>query len=198
MIQLRDRVIENEKIYLGKDDAYYLGPNLHLKHCELELRTDARALTITKVVIEASHISAAQKLSEFQWYYSWIKECRFTGKFSGCDFGHWPEDDPSTGGIESCDFSGAILDGCRFLDCDASTLRFPKWPCFTILNPIGNLERMSAKPWPARTGVILKTFSTYPPRAAAVSWIAPEIVKRFGSSLEEFRAFLEEFDNVIL
>jgi hypothetical protein len=198
MIQFRDRTIENETIRVGKDDAYYFGPNLHLKNCELRLRTNARALTVNKAVIEACHINAVQKLSEFRWYYSMIKECRFTGKFSGCDFGHWPDDDPSTGGIDSCDFSNSMLDGCRFLDCDASTLRFPKWPCFTILDPVSNLEKMSAAPWPARAGIILETFPDFPSSTAAVSYAAPEIIKMLGSSLEELRAVLEQFDHVIL
>jgi hypothetical protein len=198
MIQLRDRTVENETIRLGKDDAYYLGPNLFLKNCELELRTNARALTVKNVVIEACHIKAVQMLSEFQWYYALIKESRFTGKFRGCDFGHWPDDDPSTGGIDGCDFTNSVLDGCRFLDCDAATLRFPRWPCFTILDPVGNLEKMGAKPWPARTGAILKPFSIYPARTAAVTKYAPEVIKMLGGSLEELRAVLEQFDNVIL
>jgi hypothetical protein len=198
MIQFRDRAIENETIRLGKDDAYYLGPNLHLKNCELELRTNARALTVNNVVIEACHINAVQKLDGFRWYYALIKESRFTGKFIGCDFGHWPDDDPATGGIVNCDFSSTMLDGCRFLDCDAATLRFPKWPCFTILDPASNFEKMNARPWPAKTGNILKTFSTYPARTAAVTKAAPEVIKMYGSSLDELQTFLGQFDNVIL
>ncbi|ATB36154.1 hypothetical protein CYFUS_001568 [Cystobacter fuscus] len=35
-----------------------------------------------------------------------------------------------------CDFSEARLDECVFHSCDMRTIRLPKWPCFTILEPI--------------------------------------------------------------
>lgn len=198
MIQLRDRRVEREEVQLGKDDVYYLGPNLHLKHCKVTLRTNARALIIVKTTFEDCEIVARQKLSNFPWYYARLQRCRFAGKFSGCDFGHWPEDDPAAGGIEHCDFLEASLDGCRFLDCDVTTLRLPAWPCFTILDPVGNLPRLSARPWPGRADVIVQYLAICPPQTSAVTYLATEADKQFGASEAELRAFLEQFDDIIL
>lgn len=198
MKHLHNQTIENEEIYLGNDDVYYLGPNLQLKNCRLAIRTSARALTINDVEIEDCEISALQTLREFRWYYAWLRRCRFSGKFSGCDFGRWTENNPSYGGIELCDFSNTRLHGCRFLDIKASTITYPTWPCFTFIDPINILPELKLKNWPGNTGIIIKTFATFPLNVASVSYDASEIIKKFGSSIDELHSFLEQINSVIL
>lgn len=198
MNHLHDQTVEDQEIQLGKVNANYLGPNLLLKGCKLMLRTTAKALTATETTIEDSQIVAAQKLTGFRWYHVWFRRCRFSGTFSGCEFGHWPDDPPSAGGIEECDFSAAILDGCRFLDCDTSRIRFPTWPCFTLLDPVGNLSSLSSRTWPGSTGIIVNTLKSSPPETSAVVLDSSQVVKKLGSSQDELCAFLKKLDNVLM
>src|SRR5262249_23563674 len=125
-----------------------------------------------------------------------LKGCRFTGRLTGNDFGRWP-DSPPGGGIEDCDFSGAQLDACRFLDCDVSSLRFPHWPCFTILDPVHRSSELSAVPWPGDIGLIASGFAKAPPSTVAVTYSAPALAKRRGTTPEAIRATLEQLEGVL-
>jgi hypothetical protein len=69
-----------------------------------------------------------------------LEGCRFKGSFSGNDFGFRANlfDREKAGGVEDCDFSEAGLNGCRFFNCDMSTIRLPLWPCFSFMDPLGH------------------------------------------------------------
>ncbi|EPX62305.1 hypothetical protein D187_008492 [Cystobacter fuscus DSM 2262] len=73
-----------------------------------------------------------------------LKGCRFKGSFSGNDFGFRADlfDREKAGGVEDCDFSEARLNGCRFFNCDISTIRLPLWPCFSFMNPLGHAAKL--------------------------------------------------------
>jgi hypothetical protein len=112
MNHFQKQTIEDTELVLTSKDHNYLGPDLTLKRCRLVLRTNARALTINNVELIDCQIEAKRKLVNCQmWRGAVIRGCTFTGVFSGNDFGHWPVQDPN-GGIENCDFSNAVLDGC--------------------------------------------------------------------------------------
>ena len=36
-----------------------------------------------------------------------------------------------------CDYASAVLDLCRFFNVDARSIKFPGWPCFTIVDHQG-------------------------------------------------------------
>ncbi|MET0401389.1 MAG: hypothetical protein ABW123_03255, partial [Cystobacter sp.] len=102
------------------------------------------------------------------------------------------------GSIEDCDFSEARLDGCRFMGCEPATLRFPKWPCFTILDPIANSEKLSQVQWPGIFGdVVVKNLKTQPEATRALTKYAPAIAKRMKTTPEALKAVIDQFDCIV-
>src|SRR5688500_19043058 len=142
-VVFNDREIENERLELTDAKAnYILGPNLTLRNCTLVLKVSARRLSLKQARFIGCTFELKQELINYQqWISASLQGCRFKGRLTGGDFGHWPEYSSlpwdQHGSIEDCDFTEARLDGCRFHGCDPATLRFPKWPCFTFLDPIG-------------------------------------------------------------
>lgn len=197
MIQFSDREIADERLVLdSKTELYYLGHNLTLRRCSLVLRVPARALVITRSRLIDCAIDVKQELKNFRWDSVFLKGCRFTGRMMGNDFGRWP-DSPPGGGIEDCDFSEALLDACRFLDCDISSLHLPRWPCFTILDPVRRSNELSAVQWPSDIGLIARGFAKDPSSTVAVTYLAPALAKRRDTTPEAIRATLEKLDGVL-
>jgi hypothetical protein len=196
-VNLENRELSNERLEIGAGIVYLLGPNLTLRHCTLVLKIAARNLIIPQARFVDCTFEARRELKNFRWNHAHLKGCRFTGRFSGNDFGSWPSN-PHEGSIEECDFSEARLDGCRFFACDLRTLRFPSWPCFTILEPARRWRELIALPWPGDIGPInVKGFSKDSPTAVAVTYSAPELAKRSGTTPEAIRAVLEKLDGVV-
>jgi hypothetical protein len=192
-----NRIMEGERLELvDKDSLYFLGHDLTLRRCTLILRIPAERLHINKTTLIDCTLEAKRELKNFRWYKSFLKGCRFLGRFSGNDFGSWP-DSPMEGGIEGCDFTEASLDACRFLGCDVRTLRFPPWPCFTILDPVRRHLELSAVPWPGLAGPVFgQGFSKDPPSTVAVTFSAPALAKACGTTPEAIRAIVERLDGV--
>jgi hypothetical protein len=199
-----DKEIENERLELtAKNSLYYLGRNLTLSHCTLVLKVSASNLFIRGVRFINCTFEVKQELKNHQqWIRASLKGCRFKGRLTGCDFGHWPEylDEPEYqhGSIEDCDFSEARLDGCRFMGCDPSTLRFPKWPCFTILDPIRRAPELCRATWPGLVGdVVMEKLHKQPPRTTALTEHAPTLAKQLETTPEELKAVIEKFDCIL-
>jgi hypothetical protein len=191
-----NKQIENEQIKLAaKDGLYYLGPNLTLRNCNLILRVPTKRLLIPGARLIDCTIEVKTELKNFRWFKAFLKGCRFKGRLTGCDFGRWP-DSPEEGGIEDCDFSAAQLDGCRFIGCDASTLKFPPWPYFTLLDPVRRLEELRKVPWPGQVGALVEILADSPLETSAVTISATTFGETWGASEAEIRAALEHLDGV--
>ncbi|MDY7226410.1 hypothetical protein [Hyalangium rubrum] len=197
MIQFRDREISNERLVLdSKTELYYLGHDLTLRNCTLVVKVPARALVIARTHLIDCTIEVSRVLKNFRWGSAHLKGCRFTGRFSGNDFGTWP-DMPEEGSIENCDFSGAQLDACRFLGCDTRTLRFPPWPCFTLLEPARRWRELAALPWPGKIGhIVMEGFADDPPSTQATTYSATELAKSYGTTPDAIKAVIEKLDGV--
>src|SRR5690349_3473085 len=174
----RDREIENERLELtDKNSLYYLSNNLTLKNCTVVLKVPARNLIIKQARFINCTFEVKQELKNHQaWVKASLKGCRFKGKLSGCDFGHWPDysEGSEHGFIEDCDFSEARLDGCRIMGCDPATLHFPKWPCFTLLDPVQNSRALRSATWPGRFGrIVIDDLANYPADTRALTFYAP-------------------------
>lgn len=203
-VLIEDKAFENERLELtDKNSLYFLGPNLTLRNGTVVLKVSARNLIIIGAQFTDCAFEVKQELKNHQqWIKASLKGCRFKGRLSGCDFGHWPEylDEPEykLGAIEDCDFSEAILDGCRFMGCDPRTLRFPKWPCFTILDPIGRAPELLRARWPGSFGDVTVAGLHKQPRAtAAVTLLAPAMAKRQHTTPEALKAVIEQFDFIV-
>jgi hypothetical protein len=195
-VNLEDKTLENERLELHPGVVYFLGPDLTLKNCTLVLRVSARNLVIPHAHFIGCNFEVKKELKNFWWEHAILEGCRFTGRLSGNDFGAWP-DSRWPGHIQDCDFSAAQLDGCRFLACDTSTLRFPSWPCFTLLNPIQRARELSAAPWPGDIGsIVMSDFDQDPPTTVAITYSAPALAKRYGTTPEAINATLDKLDGV--
>ncbi|WNG59632.1 hypothetical protein F0U59_36630 [Archangium gephyra] len=203
-VVFEDREIENERLELTDKEAnYILGPNLTLKNCTLVLKVPARRLSLKQAQFIDCTFEVKQELKNDQgWLAASLKGCRFKGRLSGCDFGHWPEYSNlpwyQHGAIKDCDFSEARLDGCRFMDCDPHSLRYPKWPCFTILEPIRRASELLSVKWPGSFRPILVDVPYRdPPSMKAVTLLAPVQAKRSDTTEEELKAAISRFDFIV-
>ncbi len=201
---IENREIEDERFEVtDKDSLYFLGPNLTLRQCKVVLKVSARRLHILGARFIDCAIEVKQELKNHQdWIRAALTGCRFKGRLSGCDFGHWPEygSDPEYqhGAIKDCDFTEARLDGCRFHGCDIRTLRFPRWPCFTVPDPIRRATELSSVKWPGLFGEItVPNMRKQPPSTVALTYYAPSVAKRMETTPEGLRAVIEKFDFII-
>jgi hypothetical protein len=203
-IVFKEREIENERLELTDTKAnYILGPSLTMRNCSLVLKVSARRLSLKQPRFINCTFEVKQELKNYQsWVAASLKGCRFKGRLSGCDFGHWPEYSSlpwyQHGSIEDCDFTEARLDGCRIMGCDPSTIRFPKWPCFTILDPIGRAPELRSVKWPGRFGsVVVDELHTQPACTTALTEHAHTIARQLDTPAEELRAVIEKFDCIV-
>ncbi|WP_052519752.1 hypothetical protein [Archangium violaceum] len=198
-----DREIENERLELtDKGSLYFLGSNVTFRNCTLVLKVSGRNLIFDQGTrfIDCT-FEVKQELRNHQdWVFSSLKGCRFKGRLTGCDFGHWPEysERAGHGSIQDCDFTEARLDACRIMSCDPATIRFPRWPCFTILDPIGRAPQLRGVTWPGLVGdVIVEELHTHPVPTRALTYYAPVLAERLEASLEEIRTVIEQFDCIV-
>jgi len=201
---IENKEIENERFEVtDKDSLYFLGPNLTLRNCTVILKVPARRLHILGARFIDCAIEVKQELKNHQdWIRTSLEGCRFKGRLSGCDFGYWPEygSEPEyqQGSIKNCDFSEARLDGCRFMGCDPRTLRFPRWPCFTFIDPIGHINELNRVEWPGRFGwVVVEGLRDQPPSMVALTKFAPAVAKKLGTTPEALKAVIEKFDCIV-
>ncbi|MDY7226398.1 hypothetical protein [Hyalangium rubrum] len=197
-IVFEKRVIEDERLDLSdKDGNYYLGPELLLRRCTLVLKVPAKRLHLVGTRLIDCSVEVKKELKGLAWNKTQLKGCRVTGRLIGCDFGYWPVPEvPYTemGGIEDCDFSDAQLDACRFIGCDARTLRFPSWPYFTLLDPYRRSRELDDIQWPGRLNVVLHGFSELPEKTAAVTYSATSLAERYGTTEDAIWAVLQRLD----
>ncbi len=202
-VVFKEKELENERLELtDKGSLYYLGPDLTLRSCTLVTKVSGRNLLIRAPTrfIDCS-FEVKQQLTHYQdWICASLKGCRFKGHFRGNDFGHWPEygsqPEYQFGAIEGCDFSEARLDACRFHGCDLRTLRLPRWPCFTFMEPLRHAHQLQAAPWPGLFGsVTINHLQKHnPPSTVALTFYAPSAARFYETTEEELRAAIERFD----
>ena len=204
-VVFKDQELDNTRLELSdKNTLYFLSTGLTLRRCTIVLKVPASRLVIKQARFIDCTFEVKQELKNHQsWLTASLKGCRFKGRLTGCDFGHWPEysSDPwyQHGSIEDCDFSEARLQGCRFHGCDPTTLRFPVWPCFTFLDPVAHAPELNRATWPGRVGrVAIESLSDEPPTTRALTEDALALGKRLEATPEQLRAVLERFACVVL
>jgi hypothetical protein len=198
-----DREIENERLELtDRGSLYFLGSNVTFKNCTLVLKVSGRNLLFddgTRFINCTFEVKQELKNHQ-QWVFASLKGCRFKGRLSGCDFGHWPDysERAGHGSIENCDFTEARLDGCRIMGSDPATIQFPRWPCFTILDPLGRSRELNSVQWPGRVGrIIIEDLHTQPAPTQSLTYHAPSVARRLETTEEELRAVIEKFDFIV-
>lgn len=205
---LENIIIENKELdgeqlmVTDKKSLYFLGPHLTLRGCTVVLKVSAPRLHILGAQFVGCTFEVKQELKNHQaWLRASLSGCRFKGPLSGCDFGHWPaygsEPAYQQGSIEDCDFSEARLHGCRFMGCDPASLRFPRWPCFTLLDPIHRAPVLRTVKWPGRVGDILMSgLDAHSTPVRALTYHAPTLAREMETTPEELKAVIEKVDGI--
>lgn len=200
-VHYEEREIQDERLELtDKEVIYWLGPNITLRRCTVVVGVGERQLVPMWGRLIDCTITARRAVADHCLTSLRFEGCRFIGRFTGVRFGQragvdrWWEH----GGIENCDFSEARLDECVFHGCDMRTIRLPKWPCFTILDPIKHGRELLSVPWPGDfVPVTLEGRFQEQPSTVAVTIYAPAEAKRSGATLEELKAAVERFDFIV-
>ena len=196
------REIENERLELtDKGSLYFLGSGLTLRNCTVVVNVSGRSLFLTGSRFIDCTFEVKQELKNHQqWVKASLKGCRFKGRLTGCDFGHWPDYGTGWehGAIEDCDFTEARLDGCRIMGSDPASIRFPKWPCFTLLDPIRRARELNSVQWPGGfRPIVVEGQYKEPSCTTAVTLYAPALARRRETTEEAFRTVIEQFDCII-
>ncbi|MGZ3458366.1 MAG: hypothetical protein ACXU86_07640 [Archangium sp.] len=199
-IHYKDCELVGERLELTKGPLYWLGPNLTLRDCTVIISASRRSLTLMSGQFINCTVQAKGELKTLPWAPLKLKGCRFKGRFGGNDFGFREDVDERwrLGGIEDCDFSEARLNGCRFFNCDMSTIRLPRWPCFTFMDPRGHAAELGRHEWPGRFGNLIEGLAKIPDGTVAVTWHAPTVAEKLGTTAEELRAALERVPGVVM
>jgi len=201
-IHYENREIEGERLELtDKKAIYWLGPNVTLRRCTLITHISARWLHLLPGSLIDCTIHAKSQLKGLPWAPMKLKGCRFKGRFAGNDFGFREDGDARAraGGIEDCDFSEAQLHGVAFFNCDMSTIRLPRWPCFTFLEPLRHAAALRQCAWPGLVGqTTVEASCESPAGVVAVTWHAPTIAEKKDTTVEELRAALETAPGVFM
>jgi hypothetical protein len=197
MVKFREQVLDNADLLLTDQEANSLGPDLVVKGCRITLQLNAKKLTLVDdIQFIDCDITAKRQLRDFRWHSAFLQGCRFHGRFIGNCFGRRTDPYSPSGGIERCDFSDAILDMCAFYGCDTTSLVFPKWPSFTLLNPGAYAEQMTSLEWPGQLKTWISVFSNFPQanKVASVNY-APTLMKRYKVGEEELAQALSRLPN---
>jgi hypothetical protein len=200
-VHYENRELEGERLELtDKESIYWLGPNLTLRRCTLVIGVGRRQFVPMWGRLIDCTIETRRELDEVWWTNMRFEGCRFKGRYSSVEFGQRAGVDKwwEHGGIENCDFSEARLDLCGFHGCDMRSIRLPKWPCFTILDPLRHGPELLSVPWPGDfIPVILEGPRKERPTTSAVAFYAPAEAKRSGATLDELKAAVERFDFIV-
>ncbi|MFE8596590.1 pentapeptide repeat-containing protein [Archangium violaceum] len=194
------REIIGERFELTKGPIYWLGPDLILRDCTVVISAAGRSLVPMSGQFINCTIQAKGLLKGVAWAPMKLKGCRFKGGFSGNDFGFRADlfDRERAGGVEDCDFSEARLNGCRFFNCDMTTIRLPRWPCFTIMDPRGHAAELCRREWPGQVGILFEGLAKNPEGTVAETWHAPTMAEKMDTTVEELRAALETAPGIFM
>ena len=199
-IHFKDREIVGERLELTKGPLYWLGPNLTVRDCTVIISAARRSLTMMSGQFINCTIQVKGEMKSLGWGPMKLVGCSFKGRFGGNDFGFREDLDErrKLGGIEYCDFSEAQLNGCRFFNCDMSTIRLPRWPCFTFMDARRHVAELGQREWPGSFGSVIKVVCDAPEGTVASTWHAPTVAEKMDTMVEELRAALERAPGIFM
>ncbi|WNG60746.1 hypothetical protein F0U59_43100 [Archangium gephyra] len=199
-IHYEKREIVGERLELTKGPIYWLGPDLTVRDSTVIISAAGRSLVPMSGQFINCTIQAKGQLTGLPWAPMKLTGCQFKGRFTGNDFGFREDVDErwKAGGVEDCDFTEAQLNGCRFFNCDMTTIRLPRWPCFTFLNARRHAAELARCEWPGSFDSVIRTVCDPPQGTVASVWHAPTIAKKSETTVEELRAALETAPGIFM
>jgi hypothetical protein len=159
-------MLKSDKILIEDQDlvineSSFLGETV-FKNCNITINVTAKFLVTRNLTFINSHLFFKKKFINYSWADCFFDSCTFKGKLSGNDFGNWPSyfvrnEEERIGDIVNCDFSDCDLDGCRIMDSNARSNKYPKWPHFTLYDPALHLEELKSIEWPDRFRILISS-----------------------------------------
>jgi len=208
MYRFHEVHIENQHvIWDDRSQPYFIGPDSEFRNSKIDVAISAKGWILTRTRFIGCTIHVKRELKNFSFCDAYLENCRLRGRFTGCEFGLRIEKDREDGepplyypaaGIVDTDLSAARLDGCRFVNCDLSTLKLPRWPCFTVPDPEAVREQALELPWPGDSRIIPGVWRNQPEKTVASTWDARRVCKRYGATEEELKAVVSRIPGVIM
>lgn len=195
--ELRNQHLTGGTVVLADNECHGLIRST-LKGASLKLAQRKGSASLLLSTIENCTVLAVTRQRDFRFFRARFVDSTFHGTYSGIDFGNREEagDHSDFGSVERCDFTQAILDGCRFFNVDVSTLRFPRWPHAVIENPHLRVADINAMTWPGLLGEYMALKTPAIVRAEVV--YVPRIAELTQCSENEIRSALEQLGGVLL
>lgn len=162
-------------------------------------QTKGRPL-IVRGTFENCDVRAVSPQRNYPLFKASFISCRFNGVFSGCDFGrsHDVERDGSFGAIAACDFTHAVLDGCRFFNVDISTLRLPMWPNIVLIGLLERAQEVTTFAWPGEMGRFMRICADQPASLAASVLHVPSFAGLVACTEDQVRTAFEKFGGLMM
>jgi len=198
---IRDQALTCETVVLSEDACQGLVDST-LSSCTLKLaqKSSRWPIVIVGTTVVDSDVIAVKRQKDDRLFKARFINCRFHGVFSGVDFGrsHNVERDGDFGGVEGCDFTDATLDGCRFFNVDASSLRLPHWPHVVLLDFAQRAADVAAMKWPGQLGNYMRVCADQPASLRVAVIHVPSITKLIACTEEQAREAFERFGGVVM
>ena len=195
MNERKNATYKDQDILIADDPSGRVryGPGLRLVNCQVEVRTDAGAIGLSRVEMANCTVTAKRPVEKINFTGVRFDKCRFVGEFVNCDFGHQTDPFDYGGALIECDFTAAQLDQCRFFD---SKLRAQKmrsaWPQVVLA---GNFQAEAKARLPSANTIEEKVFfgvlaDAEAEQSASLRW-GPKLAQRMNMSEEQLLAFLD-------
>ena len=195
-MNIKNKSLTSQNIDLKNSEVNILGPSLEMNGCKINSDCEAEAISIVGLKMYGGVFEQKRTLLNFHFEKAHFENVLFKGSYVGCDFGDWELEERSS--IINCDFSSALLDGCRFLRCDPKSIQFPKWPYFTIVSPCEARQYVLSHIWPEKVGLILGIYTDADPECVAVTGDAERIAKKNKIKLIDLREHLLRIPNILI
>jgi hypothetical protein len=195
-MDLKHQVLSNAVIDLNATEVHGFGPDLRLENCTINSRCAARSLIMSDMEMVGGAFNQKKALTNYQFNRVIFQGVKFTGKYDGCSFGNHQES--LQGKALDCDFSEAKLHDSSLYECPPDRVRFPVWPCFSIVNPRLAQEYVLSQTWPAKLGSTMKVYTGVSPRCTVIFANAAELGKQYGVAEDVLRKQLESVPGIVI
>jgi hypothetical protein len=196
-----DRQLVGEEIILGTARAKDRLVQSTCRHCTLKI-ANSHAVTIGNCYLNEC-IFDPQKTVNATWLDNYWEKCVFLGDYNSTHFGQKAVDTETYPwgaiAVRGCDFTQATMHVCAFNRTDINSIKFPRWPCFTIIQPskhrlVWEKMLLPLPEWLMRSWYC----ETSPVDAEVLHW--PTIAKKWcpDHDPDEVKAVLETLDFVHL
>lgn len=191
---IRDQSLAGESVILSEGECAGFVES-SLRDGTLKLAQSKGAAIISLSTFTSCDVIAVKRQRDFDFFSARFISCKFEGTYSGISFGREGRGEPlyDFGSVEHCDFTEAILDGCRFVNVDASTLKFPGFPHVIVLDPHTRAGEVAGLEWPGHLGRYMEICTNKPESVKASVLHIPSLARLVQCTEEEIKAAFEKF-----